>query len=1143
MSFVHLQVHSEYSLVDGLCRIADLIAAVVRTGMPAVALTDQSNLFGLVKFYQSAQRAGIKPIIGADVWLHDVERERSSRLTLLCQDEVGYRNLCHLITRSYAEGQRGGRAHVMRAWLRGRTEGLIALSGGSEGEIGQALLRGRQREAEHALQTLRELFCDRFYLGVHRLGREGEEEFLDLSLELGVTTNTALVASNAVCFIESHDYEAHEARVCINEGHMLNDPRRARKYTRAQYLRSPEEMRSLFAEFPEVLENTLRIAERCNLELALGEYHLPKFPVPDRETVEHWCCIQAREGLRERVEARQVLRSQTQELSAYWQRLEDELCVITEMGFAGYFLIVADFIRWAKESGIPVGPGRGSGAGSLVAYALGITELDPIAYDLLFERFLNPERVSMPDFDIDFCMERRDEVIHYVIQRYGRDRISQIITHGTMAAKAVIRDVGRVLGYPYGFVDQIAKLIPFDLNMTLERALAEEPLMSERYAKENEVRDLIDLACKLEGLTRNVGRHAGGVVIAPRPLLDFMPLYCEQGSATSITQFDMEAVEAIGLIKFDFLGLRTLTIIDWAIREVNRTREHRGEEPIDIRHLPLDERKTFELIRSAETTAVFQLESRGMKELVKRLKPDVFEDLIALVALFRPGPLQSGMVEDFIERKHGKARVRYPHPSLEPILKPTYGVILYQEQVMQIARVLAGYTLGAADLLRRAMGKKKPEEMAKQRQVFIDGATQRGVDRDLAAGIFDLMEKFAGYGFNKSHSAAYALVAYQTAWLKARYPSAFMAAVLSSDMDNTDKVVSTIEECRRMRISVSPPDINTCGSRFTANDENSIRYGLAAIKGVGTQASEALVAGRVQGVYRNLLDFCRRIDLRKVNRRAVEALIRAGAMDCLGQGRGVLMASLPEVLRAVEQEATSQNCGQVDLFGPVEERSFSVVAVSATHREWGEEQRLAAEKEVLGFYLSGHPVNRYLAELFKLVSSPLLGLTPGARRVAGLITQLRNNKGRRGRVVVATLDDNTARVEVVVFEEVLRQCEAALRKDQLVVVEGTCAVDEFSDALNITADSILDLDAARGKFAKELVIRAESRSMTRESLEGLKETLEPYCGGSCPVTMVYSDGCASARLRLGRDWCVRLSEVLIERLQRSFGGSSVSIEY
>ncbi|MGH6635895.1 MAG: DNA polymerase III subunit alpha, partial [Gammaproteobacteria bacterium] len=817
----------------------------------------------------------------------------------------------------------------------------------------------------------------------------------------------------------------------------------------------------------------------------------------------------------------------------------------TEMGFAGYFLIVADFIHWAKEHGIPVGPGRGSGAGSLVAHALGITELDPIAYDLLFERFLNPERVSMPDFDIDFCMERRDEVIHYVIQRYGRDRVSQIITHGTMAAKAVIRDVGRVLGYAYGFVDQIAKLIPFDLNMTLERALAEEAVLRERYAKEGEVRDLIDLARKLEGLTRNVGRHAGGVVIAPRPLMDFMPLYCEQGSGTSITQFDMEAVEAIGLIKFDFLGLRTLTIIDWAIREVNRTREPRGEEPIDIRHIPLDERKTFELIRSGETTAVFQLESRGMKELVKRLKPDVFEELIALVALFRPGPLQSGMVEDFIERKHGKARLRYSHPSLEPILKPTYGVILYQEQVMQIARVLAGYTLGAADLLRRAMGKKKPEEMAKQRQVFIDGATQRGVDKELAAGIFDLMEKFAGYGFNKSHSAAYALVAYQTAWLKAHYPSAFMAAVLSSDMDNTDKVVSSIEECRRMAIAVSPPDINTGGSRFTVNDEHGIRYGLAAIKGVGTQASEALVAGRIQGVYRNLLDFCRRIDLRKVNRRAVEALIRAGALDCLGQRRGALMASLPEVLRAVEQEAASQNTGQVDLFGPVavEERSPSVVAMSATHREWGEEQRLAAEKEVLGLYLSGHPITRYVAELSKLVSSSLIALTPGARRVAGLITQLRNNKGRRGRIVVATLDDNTARVEIVVFEEVLGKSEAALRKDQLVVVEGTCAFDDFNDALNITADSILDLDAARCKFAKELVIRAESRTLTREALEGLKESLEPYCGGPCPVTVAYSDGCASAKLRLGQDWCVRLSEVLIERLQRSFGGSSVSIEY
>ena len=794
----------------------------------------------------------------------------------LCQDQSGYRNLTRLVTRSYTEGQSQGIPLVRQEWLDEAAEGLILLSGGLAGEVGQVLAKRGHAEARRRLEEWLAAFPERFYIELQRTGRPGEEAYLEGALALAADCDVPVVATNDVCFLKSEDYEAHEARVCIHEGRMLDDPRRPRRYSQGQYLKGPEDMAALFADIPEALENAVCLAQRCNLELGLGRHHLPDFPIPVGEGLEAHLRRVAGEGLDHRLLQTPPAGGES-ERGRYRERLEREIEVITNMGFAGYFLIVADFIRFAREEGIPVGPGRGSGAGSLVAYALAITDLDPLAYDLLFERFLNPERVSLPDFDVDFCMERRDEVIEYVAGRYGRDRVSQIITYGTMAAKAVVRDVGRVLGRAYGFVDQIAKLIPFDLHMTLERALAEEPALKARYEAEEEVREIIDLAKRLEGLTRNAGRHAGGVVISPAPLTEFMPLYCEEGATTPVTQFDMGDVEAMGLVKFDFLGLRTLTIIDWAVRAINRG--HEGLD-LDIARLPPDDPAAFDLIRSGETTAVFQLESRGMKELVKRLKPDRFEDLIALVALFRPGPLQSGMVDDFIERKHGRAAVRYRHPALEPILAPTYGVILYQEQVMQIAQVLAGYSLGAADLLRRAMGKKKPGEMAKQRAVFIDGAAGRGVDAALAGVIFDLMEKFAGYGFNKSHSAAYALLSYQTAWLKAHHPAAFMAAVLSADMDHTDKIVSLIDECRRMGIPILAPHVNDSEHAFTVAEGGAIRYGLGAIKGAGRSAVEALGEARMaQGPFRDLFDLTRRVDAA-----APESARRRGPGACRGPG-------------------------------------------------------------------------------------------------------------------------------------------------------------------------------------------------------------------------------------------------------------------
>ncbi|NNJ84329.1 MAG: DNA polymerase III subunit alpha, partial [Gammaproteobacteria bacterium] len=933
-SFVHLHLHTEYSLVDGIIRIPALIENVRNAGMPAVAVTDQGNLFAVVKFYRAAVAAGIKPIIGADVRISDRDDQRhASRLVLLCQNTQGYQNLSRLVSKSYTSGQLGDIPVIHTDWLKNASAGLIALSGGREGSIGRALIEGRPQEARDWCQRLHALFPDCFYLELSRTGKEGEAMYEEGALALAVENNLPVVATNEVCFVLPDDFDVHEARVCIFEGNMLADPRRARRFSGEQYLRTPREMAECFADIPEAIENTVEIARRCNVAFRFGDNHLPDFPVSEGTSLDIWFKEQSRQGLEGRLAKLFNVESPdfpTQRIP-YDERLKTELDVIIRMGYSGYFLIVSDFIRWARENGVPVGPGRGSGAGSLAAFALEITDLDPIRYDLLFERFLNPERVSLPDFDVDFCMEGRDRVIEYVTKRYGgSELVAQIITFGTMAAKAVVRDVGRILGHPYGFVDQIAKLIPFDLGITLEKALEQEEMLRQRYENEEDVRALIDLAKRLEGLARNAGRHAGGVVIAPRPLTEFMPLYCEKGAAGVVTQLDKDDVESVGLVKFDFLGLRTLTIINWTIQNINRfalqtaSRNGRGSagdseeetdagnQPLlDITTIPLDDKKTFELIKQGATNAVFQLESRGMRDLIRRLQPDDFEDIIALVALFRPGPLQSGMVDDFIERKHGRAKASYLHSELEPALKPTYGVILYQEQVMQIARVLAGYTLGGADLLRRAMGKKKASEMAKQRSVFVSGAKARGVDEDQASHIFDLMEKFAGYGFNKSHSAAYALIAYQTAWLKAHHPAAFMAAVLSGDMDKTDKVVISIDECRRMGLAILPPDINQCRFEFTVHDAKTIRYGLGAIKGAGEAALKSMLMVRDEhGPFTDLFDLCRRIDTRKMNRRVLEALIRAGALDGLGPTRTAIFNSLDAAIRAAEQNNRAQSTGQ-----------------------------------------------------------------------------------------------------------------------------------------------------------------------------------------------------------------------------------------
>ncbi len=1167
--FIHLRVHSEYSLVDGLVRIKPLVARVAELGMPAVAITDQSNLFSLVKFYKASIAAGIKPISGVDVWIRDPEDANNPfRLLLLVQNPKGYKNLTCLISRSYREGQHLGKAMIEPDWLTPQScEGLIALSGGRTGDIGRALMAENRSEAEKRLGHWLALFGDRFYLELQRTGREGDERALHATVDLAADLDVPVVATNDVRFLNREDFEAHEVRVCIHEGRTLDDSRRPKHFSPEQYLRTPEEMMELFADIPEALENSVEIAQRCNIELILGKNFLPDFPIPDGMTIEQYFSVESKRGLEQRLE--KILDHTDAEFNqkrkVYDDRLQIELDVINQMGFPGYFLIVADFIQWAKDNGIPVGPGRGSGAGSIVAYALKITDLDPIEHELLFERFLNPERVSMPDFDVDFCMDNRDKVIDYVARKYGRDSVSQIITYGSMAAKAVVRDVGRVLGHPYGFTDRIAKMIPFEVGMTLKRALEESEELAAAYRDEDEVTQLLDMAKKLEGIARNAGKHAGGVVISPGLLTDFTPLYCEPGGANLVTQFDKDDVEQVGLVKFDFLGLRTLTIVDWALKTVNRTRKKQDLEPVDITLIPMDDVAAFALLKKCETTAVFQLESRGMKELIKKLQPDCFDDITALVALFRPGPLQSGMVDDFIARKHGRQEVVYPHPDLEPILRSTYGVILYQEQVMQIAQVLAGYSLGGADLLRRAMGKKKPEEMKKQGEIFREGAVARGVDENVATYIFDLMEKFAGYGFNKSHSAAYALVSYQTMWLKAHYPSAFMAAVLSADMDTTEKVVTLIDECRSMSLVVNPPHVNHSERMFTVGENDAVIYGLGAIKGVGESAIDSIIEARqADGPFTDIFEFCRRIDQRKVNRRVLESLVKAGALDELGPNRATLMNQLPLALKMAEQHHASAAAGQDDLFGmadPQPKADTDWQMIPADSDEWEDEIRLQGEKETLGLYLTGHPIDRYVPEMSglgvtRIGKLSLEGGEGGYQRrskqrvlVAGLALSVSHRQTQRGRMGTVVLDDRSGRIEITLFSDAYEAFKDLLVSDKILLVVGNLNYDEYRGGLSIRVDQVMEFEQARGVSATALRLGLDQqlllqRNCTPDDLaKELADLFTPYQGGGCDIQIGYKGSSAGCALVCGEAWRINPTDELLRQLGRLLGTESIEVVY
>ncbi|WP_318459842.1 DNA polymerase III subunit alpha [Photobacterium leiognathi] len=1153
--FIHLRVHSDFSMIDGLAKVKPIVKKASDLGMPALAITDFTNLCGLVKFYFAAHDAGMKPIIGADFKVQSAEMgDELFELTILAANNEGYKNLTLLISEAYQRGHVQHLPVIDKEWLINHREGLIVLSGGKNGDVGKALLKGNQKMVDSFISFYKTHFPDSYYLELVRTGRADEEAYLHFAVELAEKEDLPVVATNDVRLLTADQFDAHEIRVAIHDGYTLVDPNRPKLYSAQQYLRSEGEMCELFADIPEALQNSVEIAKRCNVTVRLGEYFLPNFPTGDM-SIEDFLVMKSKEGLEERLEFLfpdpEVRAARRPE---YDERLDVELQVVNQMGFPGYFLIVMEFIQWSKDNDVPVGPGRGSGAGSLVAYALKITDLDPLEFDLLFERFLNPERVSMPDFDIDFCMDKRDLVIDHVAEMYGRDAVSQIITFGTMAAKAVIRDVGRVLGHPYGFVDRISKLVPAEPGMTLAKAFEAEPQLGQSYDADEEVRDLIDMCRILEGVTRNAGKHAGGVVISPTTITDFAPLYCDAEGNNPVTQFDKNDVETAGLVKFDFLGLRTLTIIDWALGLINPRLIEQGKEPVNIAAIAMDDPKSFAMLQRSESTAVFQLESRGMKDLIKRLQPDCFEDMIALVALFRPGPLQSGMVDNFIDRKHGREAVSYPdekwqHESLKEILDPTYGIILYQEQVMQIAQVLAGYTLGGADMLRRAMGKKKPEEMAKQRAVFEEGAIKNGVDGELAMKIFDLVEKFAGYGFNKSHSAAYALVSYQTLWLKAHYPAEFMAAVMTADMDNTDKIISLVDECHRMNLKLLPPDVNKGLYRFNVDDEGAVVYGIGAVKGVGEGPIENIISAREKGGhFKDLFDFCARIDTKKVNKRVLEKLIKSGAMDRLGPNRAAMLATLDDAIKAASQHHQAEAFGQTDMFGVLTAAPEEVEHKYANIPESPDKVWLEGERETLGLYLTGHPINAYIPELkhyttWRLKDAQQTGRDKVAT-VAGLVIAARVMTTKRGtRIGLMTLDDRSGRMEVMLFSDALDRYIDLLEKDKIVVVSGQVSFDDFNGGLRMSAREVLDISEAREKHLRGLAISVTEQQIDEQFFARFSQVLEPHRAGTVPVNVYYQRSNARAKLTLGTEWRITPADQLISDLKTLLGDKQVELEF
>ncbi|PLK50021.1 DNA polymerase III subunit alpha [Uliginosibacterium sp. TH139] len=1162
-AFVHLRLHTEFSIEDGITRIDDVIAAAAKDGQPALGISDLANLFGMVKHYKGCRGKGIKPVIGLDAWItNDTERDKPFRVLLLVKHREGYRQMCEILSRGFNENKHRGRAEIRRDWLTAESaSGLICLSGAQQGDIAAAIASGNLKAAEALALDWAQRFPDSFYIEVQRAGHAGNENYVQAALHLAGETSLPIVATHPVQFLKREDFKAHEARVCIAQGYVLSDTRRPKPFTEEQYFKSQAEMVELFHDIPEALENSVEIARRCSLSVVLGKNYLPQFPTPDGMSLDDFLVFEAKRGLEERLlELYPDEATRDRERPRYYDRLKFETDTIVQMGFPGYFLIVADFIQWGKNNGVPIGPGRGSGAGSLVAYALKITDLDPTAYALLFERFLNPERVSMPDFDIDFCQENRYRVIDYVRQRYGHDAVSQIATFGTMASKAVVRDVGRVLDLPYGLCDRLSKAIPVVQNkpLGLEEAREAEPAINEMMndsADGESVSELWELALPLEGMTRGVGMHAGGVLIAPGKITDFCPIYLADGDdAVTVSQFDKDDVEAIGLVKFDFLGLRNLTIIELALKYVEKLT---GSRP-DLMSLGFSDPAAYQILKDANTTAIFQVESDGMKKLLKKLGPDRFEDIIAVLALYRPGPLGSGMVDDFILRKQGKQEIDYFHPDLKACLEPTYGVIVYQEQVMQISQIIGGYTLGGADMLRRAMGKKKKEEMDKHRATIAEGAAKKGYDPALAEHLFDLMTKFAEYGFNKSHTAAYAVVTYHTAWLKAYHCSAFMAATMSSDMDNTDTVKIFYEDTIANRIVVLPPDVNHSHYRFEPTDAKTIRYGLGAVKGCGEPAVRSIIAAReAGGPFKDIFDFCARIDRRAANRRVIEALVRAGALDTIAplteEGkphRAKLLASVGVAMEAADQAAAS--AGQGGLFdmgdGPSEIAPEYIEA-----RVWKEKQQLMEEKLAIGFFLSGHPFNSAAPEVRRFIRTPLSRIEPKRepQMLAGVVTGLRIKMGARGKVAFVTIDDGSTPLDVTVYAEVLDASKGKINQDEVLIVEGKVSNDDFTGGFRVIAERLITLGEARGRYARLLRLSINGEVAKAgggaAAVRQLLDLLGGYRGsrddGACPIRIRYRNGAAEGELPLGENWRVRLEDPLLEGLREWLSPESVEIIY
>ena len=1133
VDFVHLQCQSEYSVKNSLVRVSNLIDSVKESGMKSVALTDDMSLFSAIKFYQKAINAGIKPIIGAKISLPFDEGYYD--VLLLCQNHEGYLNLSELISKAYLNEQGISIVSVTEEQLITHQKGLLMISSPASSDISKLLLSNDFKTAKNKALNWKSIFKDRYYMSVQRTDRPSDESLLNLIIDLGLEVEVPIVATNDVQFLDKNEYEAHEARICIAEGGLLDDARRAKNFSNHQYLKTSEEMALLFEDYPQVIENSSEIAKRCNLHFELFEKnYLPVFPTPEGMSIADFFSQESKKGLEVRLEGLEV------DKKIYNERLNFELSVILEMEFPGYFLIVSDFIRWAKEHGIPVGPGRGSGAGSLVAWALSITNVDPIEHDLLFERFLNPERISMPDFDIDFCTDRRDEVIAYVSDKYGSEKVSQIITYGTMAAKGVVRDVGRVLGHPYGFSDQISKMIPNELKMTLNKALEDSVELKSRYDSEESVSTLIDLSQDLEGIIRNVGTHAGGVVIAPSKISDFCPIY--KGSDESdviVSQFDKDDVEAVGLVKFDFLGLSNLTVMDKAVKII--ASKGLSKELIDIDKLKLDDPKVFKLLQDCDTTGVFQLESEGMRGYLKKLKADCFEDIVAMLALYRPGPLDAGMVDDYIQVKHG-AKVRYPHQMLEEILRPTNGVFLYQEQVMKSAQIMAGYSLGGADILRRAMGKKKAEEMAQQREVFVKGASEKNIDEKKANEIFDLIDKFSGYGFNKSHSVAYAYISYQTAWLKAHFPAPFMAAVLSGVMDDTDRVAFTVGESKKKGVKVISPDINQSEYEFSITDNKTIVYGLGAIKGVGEALVNEIVMEREKNNdYLDIFDFCFRIEKKYLNRRAIEALIYAGAFDVFGVKRATLISTYPRAVRQAEQRQSDLSKGQSSLFSDVDSHiEYEKIYIKGDFLSF--KNIMMYEKKVMGYYLDRHPTDWYKADLKSIVCTlpkDIVFRNNRDVRILSLISDIVYRNTRKGQMASITIEDGERKINAAIFSQKLAQTSEQLVLDEVVVISGKINKD-FREQWQVVVDRIDPVDKVQLKFAKYLKIQLTQRNKN-DYLE-LCSLLKEY-QGSCPVIIEYESEKSSGRIPLSEEFDVSLDRELLDSIEKQLGHGKYKINY